>query len=365
MIHAASSINLKHSLSRLAPIVIQGTLHAADFALGCSSLRRFTYISTAYANSHLHYQNPSMIPHISERIHPVGNETDPCLDAETEWLDLQVSGTTPQYETTPFPFAYAYAKHLTERLLTNKFRLDPASLPETQTSPASSSSTLDSIASSPNNAPKLLIVRPSIIGPAETSPAPGWQIATSAPVTGLLAFFLLTPATRLTFYSALSTPDHDALIDEVPVDIVANRIIRHTAAGTAGIVHANRELARCHSFGTYVRAIQRLRRLPWDSRVVWDRDAAPAKLCKVSRLYQVSGCTFDFDDGRTRGVWGEMDEEARAAFPLFAVEKYGMACGKRKEPDLSSRDDAFRELSRMYFKRKQWPHWVLPLFYGA
>lgn len=82
---------------------------------------------------------------------------------------------------------------------------------------------------------------------------------------------------------------------------------------------------------------------------------------RVSRLYQISGCTFDFDDGRTRSVWEEMSWGERQAFPLFAVEKYGMVAD-RKEPDLSSRNDAFRRLSEMYLKRKQWPQWVLPLF---
>lgn len=365
VIHAASSINLEHNLAWLAPIIIQGTLNTAEFALGCKSLDRFVYISTAYANSYLHYLEPSTVPHISERIHSLRKGIDPYLDVEEEWLDLQESGTTPQYETTPFPFAYAYAKHLTERLLVNRFGTDDATSQRSGSSSASSSSArLSPIPPGPSNAPKLLIIRPSIIGPAESPPAPGWQIATSAPVTCLLAFFLLTPATRLTFYSALSRPNNDAIIDEVPVDIVFNRIIWHTAAGTSGIVHANRELALCHSFGTYVRSIQKLRRLPWDSRVVWEKDAASAKLCKISTLYQISGCTFDFDDSDTRSVWAAMTRKDRQAFPLFAAQKYGIVDGNRIDPDLSSRDEALRKLCAMYFERKQWPKWMLPLFYS-
>lgn len=54
VIHAAYSMTLRHSLAQLVPVIIQGTLHAADFALGCASLDKFVYISTAYANSHLH-----------------------------------------------------------------------------------------------------------------------------------------------------------------------------------------------------------------------------------------------------------------------------------------------------------------------
>lgn len=230
------------------------------------------------------------------------------MGVDTEWSYLQKYTTTPQYQTTPFPFAYAYAKHLTERLLMRKFNKDCAT-PERTASPLSStSSPSDPTESTAENAPELLIICPSIIGPAETSPAPGWQVASSAPVTSLLAFLILTPAMRLVFCSALEKPERDAIMDEVPVDIVVNRILLHTATGTEGIVYANNPLSSCHS-GTYARPVQKLRRLPWDSKFVWDNDAASPKLCKVSQLYQISGCTFDFDDGKTRALWREMSQE--------------------------------------------------------
>lgn len=379
VIHAASSINLKHSLSRLAPTIVQGTLNAADFALGCRSLDRFVYISTAYANAYMHYLEPSKIPFISERIHPLRNEGDSCLDTESEWSYLQQHGTTPQYETSPFPFAYAYAKHLTERLLINKFSMDKNDSPNmssTSLSSASSSSqasTLTNNNDDPTLASRLLIIRPSIIGPALSSPSPGWQIATSAPVTGLLTFFIFTPATRLTFYSFFPSPSLDALIDEVPVDIVTNRILLHLSHSTSGIVHANRQLSTCHNFGTYVRSAQKLRRLPWSCKILWDKDAASPKLCPVSKLYQVSGCTFQFEDAQTQTLWDcKMSEKEKEMWPLFAVEKYAMkkrrnndGGGKNVELlDLSSREQGFRSLSEMHFKRKKWPGWALSMLYG-
>lgn len=360
VIHAASSINLKHSLARLAPTVIRGTLNTAEFAQGCTSLKTFAYISTAYANSHLHYLSPAMVPHISESIHPLEEEANSNMDVDTEWSYLQDYGTTPQYQTTPFPFAYAYAKHLTERLLMRKFNKDRATPERSASLRSSTSSPIDPTESTTENAPKLLIIRPSIIGPAETSPACGWQVATSAPVTSLLAFLMLTPAMRLVFYSALEKPERDAIIDEVPVDIVVNRILLHTATGTEGIVHANNPLSACHSFGTYARSVQKLRRLPWDSKFVWDNNAASPKLCKISQLYQISGCTFNFDDGKTRALWKDMAQEDRGTFPLFTSANCGIASGN-KELDLSSRHEALKEICGSYLKRKQWPQWLLPL----
>lgn len=351
VIHAASSINLRHNLSRIAPIIVQGTLNVADFALGCRALGQFVYISTAYANSHLHYSNPKTVPQISERIYPLATEGVTSRQADLEWAHLQEHGTTAEYEAHRFPWAYAYAKHLTERLLISIFQTDDIS--ETCTT----SSLSNSIES--DSTPKLLIIRPSIIGPAESFPKPDWQVAFSAPVTGFLAFLILTPAKRLTFYSQFNDPSHEAFIDEVPVDVVANRIITHTFMGTSGIVHANRELSSCYSFAEYVQSAQKLRRLPWKSKIVWHHDPTSPKLCEVARLYQVSGCTYNFQDNKTLELWSVMRDEDKSTFPLFATASYGA----RNAVELSGRDDAFRSLFAKYFKRRKWPEWALPMFY--
>lgn len=80
-------------------------------------------------------------------------------------------------------------------------------------------------------------------------------------------------------------------------------------------------------------------------------------------MYQISGCTFDFADSRTRRVWSDMNLKDKQAFPLFAVEKYGTA-DRKGVPDLSNRHAAFKELAGKYLKRKQWPDWVLPVIYN-
>ena len=344
VIHAASSINLRHKLARIAPIIVQGTLNVASLALSCTNLQQFVYVSTAYSNSYLHYLDPWSVPHISENIHPLRDYAGLESDTDSEWDLLQKYGTTPEFENTPFPWAYAYAKHLTERLLMDLFK------------PADKSKT-SSWADCEDK--RLLIVRPSIIGPSESFPEPGWQVATSAPVTGLLAYLIITPARRLTFYSQFDKPNQQALIDEVPVDIVVNRIVMHAHLSTSGIVHANRDISSCYRFSDYANAAQRLRRLPWNTKFVWDRDSNSPKVCEIAKLYAVAGCTFDFASQKSADLWSEMQIREKNMFPLFASIKLGMS----NELDLSLRGAAFEQLLSKHFKRQKWPSWLLPVFY--
>lgn len=69
-----------------------------------------------------------------------------------------------------------------------------------------------------------------------------------------------------------------------------------------------------------------------------------------------------------------MSEEERKKWPLFAVKK----CSIRKRRvddgtgggntvdlmDLSSRDGAFQSLAKIYFEKKKWPGWMLPMLYS-
>ena len=352
VIHAASSINLRHNLSRIAPTIVQGTLNVADFALSCPALDRFVYISTAYANAHLHYLDPTNITQVSERIYPLQDETGMTSDADTEWLCLQKYGTTSDFEANSFPWPYAYAKHLTERLLVRMFQTSGSSV-VSETSSCDASFDISA-------AKKLMIVRPSIIGPAHSFPAPGWQVASSAPVTGLLAFLILTPANRLTFYSQFDDPNREAIIDEVPVDVVANRVLMHILAGTPGIVHANSKATRCYRFGEYIQASQRLRRLPYSTKIKWNHDPHSAKICMIAKLYQVGGCTFDFEDVSTSNLWYRMQQTDQDKFPLFTAE---IPDCKGRRVDLSGRDEGFRRLFAAYFRRRKWPGWLTPVFY--
>ena len=333
-------------------MIIQGTLNVTDFALGCTELDRFVYVSTAYANSHLHHLNPQQICRISEQIYPLQDGTGSESDAATEWMYLQKYGTTPEYQSTPFPWAYAYAKHLTERLITDRFG-------ETIESKSPSSSSTDSTTSKADR--RLLIIRPSIVGPAQVFPEPGWQVATSAPVTGLAAFFIVSPARRLTLYSEFRNPNQEALIDEVPVDTVVNRIIIHTHMNTSGVVHANRELTMCYRFTDYHNAAKKLRRMPWDPKIMWVGDINSPKISEIGKLYAVAGCTFEFEQQKTSNVWSTMHSREKIIFPLFS----NMDSDMSRALNLSGRSTAFESLFLKYFKKHKWPAWCLPIVYRS
>lgn len=130
-----------------------------------------------------------------------------------ELSDLEAYGSTPEYEFSRHPFPYSYAKHLTERLLLEFFN-------EAQLGRV------------------LLIFRPSCIGPAESKPYLFYEILPgSSPTTAGLAAIIAYPPIRMKFSSHLLDPS-TATIDEVPVDMVVNRLIAHAAFESRGCVHA-------------------------------------------------------------------------------------------------------------------------------
>ena len=197
-IHLACSISLRRPLPVIAKSIIDPTLELARIALASSSLERFVYISTAYANAHLHHHHDGVDTRICERIYPLQTESGDSTDLELS--ELRTSGTTSAYRANNFPFPYGYAKHLTERLLLELFEAEQLS-------------------------GSLLIIRPSILGPALKDPYPYYEIRGSAPATNFLAAVVASPSLQVTFSSRFEDPMQQATLDEIPVDIVVNRIL--------------------------------------------------------------------------------------------------------------------------------------------
>ncbi|BAE55498.1 unnamed protein product [Aspergillus oryzae RIB40] len=122
IIHAASSINLGSALKRVSDPIIGASEIMANLAFTCKRLDRFIYVSSAYSNAHLYPRGPDADVQINEEICEPGRQSL-VLD---ELNEVRKSGTSQAYEAENFPWAYAYAKHITERLLQHYFSVHAA-----------------------------------------------------------------------------------------------------------------------------------------------------------------------------------------------------------------------------------------------
>ncbi|KJZ72077.1 hypothetical protein HIM_08532 [Hirsutella minnesotensis 3608] len=297
-IHGASTINLQKSLDHVAQQIIYPSVALAEMALACANLVKFVYISTAYANA--------FIPKACDAAW-VGCEAAIAEDinyirsgcwatASMELSDLKAYGSTPEYEFVQHPFPYSYAKHLTERLLLeafNKAQRDSA----------------------------LLIFRPSCIGPAESWPYPFYEVPGSCTTTAALAAFIANPPTTMRFSSYLLDTSA-ATIDEVPVDIVVNRLVAHVAFESSGCVHAVGGSKGRHRIEDVFHIASRLRRFWWGRpKLVWCReDWKSPRLCTLARLFTIAGCSFVFEESKTERIWDRMSGAERSVWPLWSCQ---------------------------------------------
>ncbi|CAK1362719.1 uncharacterized protein RHO25_007028 [Cercospora beticola] len=295
-IHAASTINLKQKVEHTTKDIILSSLEAAKLAISCARLERFVYVSTAYVNAFLHFQASKggsiSECRVEERTYPLRSD-DSVDSSAAELKNLLEFGTTPEYSCIPHPYAYSYAKHLTERLLLETFK--KAGLEHA-----------------------LMIFRPSIFGPAEREPFPQFEVAGSAPGSSMLAFILASPPVRARFACHIADPAN-AKFDEIPIDMVVNRLLVHIAYGTSGCVHAVSGPLGSTPFAKTFKAVVEFRPWWWGKpRVRWcteEKDAA--KACFMSKVWMILGCSFSFSQKKTQDLWLSMDDATRANWPLW------------------------------------------------
>ncbi|XHF97136.1 hypothetical protein AWENTII_000738 [Aspergillus wentii] len=294
IIHAASSINLVQPLHRISDVVTGATQRIAGLALTCDRLDRFVYVSTAYCNSHLHKETDKTEVHIDERFYPL----KPSVRSPwAEWEDLRETGSSVEFKSQDFAWPYSYAKHLAERLLNGMLC---------------------------HQAQKLLIVRPSIIGPAQQFPYPGFSISSSTPTTIAAASLIFMPSTTFKVGTRSANPDRECTLDEVSVDVVVDRLLAHLAKGSAGIVHAvSGEHGRVLTKSIFD-AIVRARRIPWHIEPIWtSQDWHSPDLHPVARLYKILGTSFNFKETKTERIWGRLEERERRGLQLFQARAVG------------------------------------------
>lgn len=275
IIHSASSINLTKPLDRLSESIPGASKRMADIALTCPNLDRFVYVSTAYANTFLPPTGEGIEVEIKEDIYDPNPNPNDHLDVMKEWTQVQETGTSDAYEAHDFPWPYAYAKNLTERLLLHRF---------------AQSGVKD----------KLLIVRPSIIGSAQNFPSPGYIVPLSSPSTLIAAVIALIPGGTATIATKSVEQSSQLFTDEVPVDVVVDRLLAHLAVGTNGCVHAVSGKQARHPFIKWWEAAASLRRIPESVHLDWkDIDWKSDEQHPLAQFYVIFGSTFQFYEDRT------------------------------------------------------------------
>jgi fatty acyl-CoA reductase len=294
-IHAASSINLRDGLAKMASVVVHPSLAAAKLALSFTHLERFVFVSTAYVNGFLHWDGNGAKRQecvVEERMYPL---REPDHDAAVELRNIVDFGTTPEHSHIPHAFTYSYVKHLTERLLLEAFRKE-------------------------DREAQLLLFRPSCFAPALQEPFPDFEVAGSAPVTTAMCAIIASSPTKARCTSNLADPSKST-IDEVPVDVVVNRLVAHIAFGTSGAVHAVAGASGRRSFPDMYNAIAKLRRVWWwHPEIRWCEEGTdPGKICDLSKLYKILGCSYLFREEKTERVWQLMSPTMRETWPLYTT----------------------------------------------
>ncbi|KAJ7245745.1 male sterility protein-domain-containing protein [Mycena rebaudengoi] len=195
VIHCAANISLMASLNDTIRDNCLPTLELAKLASGFKNLSRFVHVSTAYVNAFLPAGS------VEEKIY----ET---RDAEKQLAEILETGSaSPTVEGFPSP--YAFAKHLTERLLFLRY---------------------------PRLA--LLIFRPTIIGPAISQPFPYYERDGSAPESKIIEKCIEAGISDITQVFPSHLCGGTNILDEIPVDLAANLLLLHCMHGSTGVVHA-------------------------------------------------------------------------------------------------------------------------------
>jgi len=265
VIHTAAKISLEASLVDAFENNCLPALELARIASRFRRLKLLIQLSTAYVNSFLP-DGP-----VLERQYPLSSSsTDSENDPEEELASILTFNTSPVADRFSSP--YAQAKYLMERLLLQRF----PSLP-------------------------ILLVRPTIFGQALRDPFPLYGIEDSTPMNKFFQYFLADRGATQVWHSAGGYKTGANIIDEIPVDFVANACLVHAVAHTMGVVHIGAQLYEPFTFDAFLdmaltNAPPSIRRdLP---KVIFTEDH-DAPQCFLAELVRVASRHWLFDCGRS------------------------------------------------------------------
>jgi hypothetical protein len=259
VIHTAAKITLDASVHDAIENNCLPSLELARIASQFRRLKLLIQISTAYANSFLP-DGP-----VLERPYTLSDQ-----DPEEELAS--VLSLDQLAHTNRFSSTYAYAKYLMERLLPQRYPLLPT-----------------------------LLLRPTIFGQALRHPYPLYGLENSTPMNKFFQYFMADRGATQVWHAAEGYKSGTNILDEIPVDFVANACLLHAAARTTGIVQIGSELYHPLTFDEYLEiavsnAPPTIRRdLP---RVVFTEDRS-APQCFLAELVQVASRNWLFDCGKS------------------------------------------------------------------
>ncbi|RDW58988.1 fatty acyl-CoA reductase [Aspergillus mulundensis] len=200
VIHTAAKISLDSDITEALENNCFPSLELARLASSFRRLKLFIQLSTSYANSFL----PD--GHIGERLYDYSDE-----DCEEEIASIQQAGDSPH--TSRFSSSYTHSKHLMERLMLRRYPTLP-----------------------------LLFVRPTIFARALRHPFPLYGIDGSHPMDKFADLLISDRGGKQTWHATEGYESGVNILDEIPVDFVANACLLHAAAKTRGIVQIGSEL---------------------------------------------------------------------------------------------------------------------------
>ncbi|EPS33102.1 hypothetical protein PDE_08064 [Penicillium oxalicum 114-2] len=264
VIHTAAKISLDANLYDAIQNNCLPSLELARIASRFRALKLLIQISTAYVNSFLP-DGP-----VLERSYSFSDE-DP---EETLASALASSETHPSARagSDRFSSTYAHAKYLMEQLLLRRYPLLP-----------------------------ILLLRPTIFGQALRHPFPTYGLGNSTPMNKFFQYFMADRGGLQIWHAAEGYKTGANILDEIPVDLVANACLLHAAARTTGIVQIGAELYHPLTFDDYLdiavsNAPPVIRReLP---QVIFTEDRT-AQQCFLAEMVRVASRNWLFDCGRS------------------------------------------------------------------
>lgn len=110
----------------------------------------------------------------------------------------------------------------------------------------------------------------------------------------------LAPSVKIRMSTRLENPETESTFDDVPVDVVVDRLLAHLVKTSSTIVHAVGGKCSRYKFEVYWRQALQIRRIPWIPKLISTRlDWHSPKIHPIPRIFKVIGTSFNFSEKET------------------------------------------------------------------